>query len=109
MKRLTVLSSLLIVLIAAPRAGTMQTVGTASLGGRVVQGDSANARPVARTVITIDSGGGERVTVTNDDGRFLFEGLAPGRYLLNATKTGWVPSYYGSARPGRPPGVRIAV
>jgi protocatechuate 3,4-dioxygenase beta subunit len=109
MKRLAMLGALLISLMAVPRAGTLQTAGTASLGGRVVQGDAANARPVARTVITIDAGSGERVTVTNDEGRFLFEGLAPGRYLLKATKSGWVPSYYGSARPGRPPGVRIAV
>lgn len=109
MKRLAVLSALLMVLVAGPRAGTQQTAGTASLGGRVVHGAGADAAPVARTVITIDAGGGERLTVTDDEGRFLFEGLAPGRYLLRATKTGWVPSYYGSARPGRPPGVRIAV
>jgi hypothetical protein len=111
MNRRVVLSALLMTLtaVAVPRAGTRQTVGTASLAGRVVQGEGANAAPVARTVITIDAGSGERVTVTNDDGRFLFEGLTPGRYLLKATKTGWVPSYYGSARPGRPPGVRIAV
>lgn len=113
MKRVAVLSALGIALVgaivAAPRAATPQTSGTASLAGRVVHGTGAKATPVPRTVITIDAGGGERVTVTNDEGRFLFDGLAPGRYLLKATKTGWVPSYYGSARPGRPPGVRIAV
>ena len=109
MKRVAVLSALLMVVVAALRADTPQTSGTASLSGRVVHGTGAKATPVARTVITIEAGSGERVTVTNDEGRFLFEGLAPGRYLLKATKTGWVPSYYGSARPGRPPGVRIAV
>jgi Carboxypeptidase regulatory-like domain len=86
-----------------------QQAGTASLGGRVVHGEAPDLKPLARAVVAINAGDGERLTVTDDEGRFLFEGLVPGRYLLNANKVGWVPSYYGSARQGRPPGVRIAV
>jgi len=86
-----------------------QSSATASLGGRVVYGEAPDLKPLARAIVTIHAGDGERLTVTDDEGRFLFEGLVPGRYLLNATKVGWTPSYYGSTRPGRPPGVRIAV
>jgi hypothetical protein len=109
MRRLAIACVLFLGVVAAPGAGTEQAAGTASLVGRVVHSSGANQVPVPRTVVTIDSGGGERLTVTNDEGRFLFDGLPPGRYLLKATKTGWVPSYYGSTRQGRPPGVRIAV
>jgi hypothetical protein len=81
--------------------------GTSALGGRVVHA----AAPVARAVVTLDAGDGrgDRQTVTDDEGRFVFDRLPAGRFLLTASKTGWVTSYYGSARPGRPPGVRVAV
>ena len=52
---------------------------------------------------------GNRVAVTDDQGRFEFAGLPSGGYLLTASRLGWVTTYYGSPRPGRPPGVRIVV
>lgn len=105
------MKSALLLIVAALTAtlGAQQPAGTASLAGRVVHGTAPDLMPLARALVTISAGDVERLTVTDDEGRFLFEGLAPGRYLLNATKVGWVPSYYGSARPGRPPGGRIAV
>lgn len=83
----------------------------AALSGRVVVAGATTDTPVARAVVIIDAsdGRGERLTVTDQDGRFRFEGLPEGRYLVRAQKLGWVPSYYGSPRPGRPPGVRVAV
>jgi hypothetical protein len=44
-----------------------------------------------------------------DDGQFSFSGLPAGRYLVTATKHGWIATHYGSPRPGRPPGTRVAV
>jgi hypothetical protein len=81
--------------------------GTAVLAGRVVREGS----PVARARVAIDAGDGRvgRQTVSDDQGRFAFESLPPGRYLVTASKAGWVTTYYGSPRPGRPPGVRVAV
>ncbi len=81
--------------------------GTATLGGRV----SHEALPIPRAVVTLDAGDGrgDRQTVTDDEGRFVFERLPTGRFLLTASKAGWVTSYYGSTRPGRPPGVRVAI
>ncbi|MCR4375055.1 MAG: carboxypeptidase-like regulatory domain-containing protein, partial [Acidobacteria bacterium] len=54
-------------------------------------------------------GQGERLAVTDREGRFRFDGVPTGRYLVRAIKVDWVPAYYGSPRPGRPPGVRVAI
>src|SRR5262249_1163263 len=82
-----------------PDAGT--------LAGRVMHDDG----PVGRALVSIDIGDGraERVTATNDDGQFAFNQLPSGRYLVKASKYGWVTTHYGSPRPGRPPGTRVAV
>ena len=87
---------------------TSRPAGTASLTGRVVRD---GGRPLARAAVTISASdsGAEYQTATDDDGRFGFEKLAPGRYLVTASKSGWVTSYYGSPRPGYPPGVRVAI
>jgi hypothetical protein len=81
--------------------------GTAVLAGRVLR----DGTPVARARVAIDASDGRaaRLTVTDDHGRFQFEGLPAARYLVTASKAGWVTTYYGSPRPGRPPGVRVAV
>jgi protocatechuate 3,4-dioxygenase beta subunit len=86
-------------------------VGTAVLAGRVVRGEGTARQPVARAVVTLDPGDGRGLaqTVTNDDGVFTFDRLPAGRFLLTASKVGWVTSHYGSPRPGQPPGVRVAV
>jgi hypothetical protein len=83
----------------------------ASLGGRVVRGDITGKVPVGRIVVSIRPGDeeAERRTVTDDQGRFAFDNLPQGRYLVRASRVGWVTTYYGSPRPGRPPGVRVEV
>lgn len=82
-----------------------------SLSGRVMVEGAATPTPVARALVIIDAGDaqGERLAVTDHEGRFRFDGVITGRYLVRATKVGWVPAYYGSPRPGRPPGVRVAI
>lgn len=82
-----------------------------SLSGRVMVEGTTTPTAVARALVTIDAGDGqgERLAVTDQDGRFRFDGVMTGRYLVKATKVGWVPAYYGSPRPGRPPGVRVAI
>ena len=81
--------------------------GTALLEGRVMRGSS----PVIRATVTLDASDGrsKRDTVTDENGRFQFDRLPGGRFLLTATKTGWVPSHYGSPRPGRPPGTPVTI
>ena len=77
------------------------------ISGRVLNGTT----PVARVLITAEPGDGGRPVqaLTDDDGRYALPVLAPGRYLLTAARAGWVTTYYGSPRPGRPPGTRVAV
>ena len=77
------------------------------VSGRVLDGST----PVARVLVTAEPGDGSRPVqaLTDDDGRYQLANLAPGRYLLTAAKAGWVTTYYGSPRPGRPPGSRVAV
>lgn len=90
--------------VAPPR------IGTAALGGTVLA-DEPSGGPVRRALVTIGAGDGspDRQSVTDEHGRFLLDGLPAGRYLVIASKPGWVKTYYGSSRPGLPPGVRVAV
>ena len=97
--------------IAGARASSQQQGGTATLSGRVIRGESSGRTPVARVIVSVSLGDASRnrQTVTDDQGRFQFDGLPAGSFLLTASRIGWVTTYYGSPRPGRPPGVRIAV
>ena len=87
--------------------GPATRTGTASLAGRV----TSDGKPVARAhvAITPSDESTEYQAVTDAEGRFLFERVPGGRYLVTASKSGWVTSHYGSPRPGYPPGVRVAI
>lgn len=109
-------AALAVALVSTLFAGQARDVGprpagTAVLTGRVVRGQDPARQPVGRVVVTLDAGDGRglRQTVTNDEGRFVFDQLPAGRFLLTASKVGWVTTHYGSPLPGRPPGVRVAV
>jgi hypothetical protein len=78
--------------------------GTAVLAG-VVMSDEADSRPIRRATVMIGDNvnmAGGRLTVTDDEGRFRFSGLPAGRYLVGASKPGFVPAAYGARRPMRP-------
>ena len=92
-------------------AQTRATSGSATLAGRVVRAEGSARTPVARVQVSVGLGdsSGNRVAVTDDQGRFAFTGLPAGGYLLTASRLGWVTTHYGSPRPGRPPGIRIVV
>jgi len=77
------------------------------ISGRVLDGTT----PVARVLVTAELGDGSRPVqaLTDDTGRYSLADLQAGRYLVTASKAGWVTTYYGSPRPGRPPGSRVAV
>jgi hypothetical protein len=103
----------LIALVATmPFVGTAQTrdsagpkvAGGASISGTVVS-DEQTSHPIRRAIVTVSGGTlrGGRQTVTDDLGRFQFNGLPGGEFTLSATKAGWLNAYYGSTRPGRPP------
>ena len=77
------------------------------ISGRVLDGTT----PVGRVLVTAELGDGSHPVqaLTDDDGRYALANVRPGRYLVTASKAGWVATYYGSPRPGRPPGSRVAV
>ena len=91
-------------------AATPALTGTCALGG-VVTSDDRQGRPIRRATVSI-SGGDlrlQRVTATDDRGRFVIADLGPGRYTVNVSKPGWVTTFLGARRPGRGPGLAIAL
>lgn len=84
--------------------------GTAAISGVVVT-DEANSKPLRRVTVSLASGELRlpQITVTDDQGRFAFAELVPGNYTLVASRPAYVSAFYGSKKPGRGPGVPIAV
>ena len=68
--------------------------GDASIAG-VVTTDETVARPLRRVVLTLNGGGLRqgRVAVSDDEGRFSFGDLPPGRFNLSGARPGYVTSY----------------
>jgi hypothetical protein len=84
--------------------------GSASISGRIIANDQS-AQPVKRAILLL-SGGGlviPRQSTTTDDGRFMFAGLPPGRFTLQAWRSGFVRDMYGNKRPGVGAGSAIVV
>jgi hypothetical protein len=77
--------------------------GTASLSGAVVTGDGA-AQPVRRAIVAISGPALPigRSTITDEEGRFAFEGLPAGRYSVTASRRAFLTSAFGATRPGGP-------
>ena len=84
--------------------------GTAELNVLVTT-DEPQGQPLRRVSVSIQAGELDvpRIGVTDDEGRVGFRDLAAGNYLLTASRPGFVRSYYGSALPGRGPGVAVTV
>src|SRR6185503_5544825 len=75
----------------------------ATLTGVVVSAESA-PQPIPGAVVSI-SGGEIRdnlSVLTDGAGRFTFPNIAPGRYMVSASKPAYLLTTYGASRPGRP-------
>jgi hypothetical protein len=85
-------------------------VGTATIAGAITTGD-ADAKPVRRALVSLNGAElrGTRQAITDDAGRFVFSHLPAGRFTLYAAKPGYVTTYYGGTRPGRGPGIPLAL
>lgn len=81
---------------------------TAALRGIVVAADTGTAlrRAVVRAFST--SGGGNGMAQTDAQGRFEITQLPPGRYLVSATRSGYVTMSFGQRAPNQP-GMPIAL
>jgi hypothetical protein len=87
-----------------PRDVTRGTVtGTVSLSGAVVTGDGT-AQPVRRAIVTISGPtlAVGRSTITDDEGRFAFDGMPAGRFSVTAARRAFLTSAFGATRPGGP-------
>jgi len=77
--------------------------GTAVLAG-IVSG--SDGKPVPRAVVTL--GGTVTLTVIAEpSGRFMFDRLPAGRFVLSASKAGFLTLAYGQPTPGRGSGMPI--
>ncbi len=70
------------------------------IAGVVVIADSGLPLDGVRVTLSGSEIQGSRRAQTDDDGRFTFTGLPPGRYTLSASKTGYVGVTYGQREPG---------
>src|SRR3982751_1387554 len=105
--RITVAASILLTLIAAWTP--LQRADTGVLQGLVITNTPA-PRPVRRATVRLSGAGPTtRLVGTDDEGRFLFDGLPAGSFTLSVTKPGYVQTFYGSKHPGRGPGLLIAL
>ncbi len=69
--------------------------------GQVVTGDSGTPVRRAQVNLTGQELRGQRTTLTDDEGRFVFTLLPAGRYNVNTSKAGYVNIAYGAKAPGR--------
>lgn len=80
---------------------TNQPAGTGAISGALMSSDSTPV-PVRRALVTL-SGSTlpiELLTSTDEAGRFAFDNLPAGRFIVSASKTGFVRDSYGSQQPG---------
>jgi protocatechuate 3,4-dioxygenase beta subunit len=96
-----------------PGAGTpgLPKPPSARLEGRVVH--ALTGEPLRKVKLTLqpygNPGAGFQTAVASDEeGRFAFDELEPGNYLLRAARMGFLPAPYGARRPGSP-GTGIAL
>ena len=84
------------------------TSGTAILRG-VVTSEESPPRPIRRAMVNLTaSDETTQITMSDDDGRFMFANLPAGRFRLSAMKPGWITGYFGR-RMGRGTGTTIAI
>jgi uncharacterized protein (DUF2141 family) len=87
----------------ASGAAAPARAGTASISGIVVTGDPAqHVRRATVTLTDTSAAYGGRASITDDAGRFSFEGLRAGRYLLSVSKAAYLTTAYGVTKPLRP-------
>jgi len=73
-----------------------QLLVPASVDGTVL--DSQTKQPIAGATIQLQdlsTAGARLITVTGNDGRFVFRSVPPGRYVIEASRSGYVPEIAG--------------
>ena len=80
-----------------------------SISGVVVSIDTP-PQPVRRAIVSVSGADipSNLSVVADDEGRFVFPDLRPGRYTVRASKAAHLAATYGASRPGEP-GTAVAV
>jgi len=81
---------------AAQRDLRAEPAETASIRGRVLIADSDVPVRNARVSLSAEAGSAHDTVYTNSEGQFAFAGVAPGRYLATAWKSGLVEAKFGA-------------
>jgi hypothetical protein len=84
--------------LAQERDAPPRPTGTGRIAGTVIDAESGRAVRFARVMLSPESEFGG--VVTDDAGRFVFDKLVAGDYTLHVSKTGYLETQYGQARPG---------
>ena len=88
--------------LQTPRDVRPEPTGTATIGGVVAASDTGRPLRLTQVRLSGDMLLTSRTFVTGADGRFLFAGLAAGRYSLEIFHGGFVRAQYGAKRPNGP-------
>ena len=72
--------------------------GTGVIAGRLVAANTGG--PVRAAQVTLEGDARRLITTSDDVGGFVFTGVAAGRYVLSAARTGFVGVRFGEKRPG---------
>lgn len=100
-------------LLQVPRDAVLppSAVGSGVISGVVTTGETARPVPLRRAIVSLTGTGiiGPRKVATDDQGRFAIDGLPAGRFTLTAEKAGYLTTYVGSRRPGRPPSTPLVL
>ena len=84
-----------------PATTTAVSSPKGAIAGRVLDGTTGN--PIRDAVVTLSGRGAVAPVLTDANGRFAFDGLAPGPVTVSAMKNGHYGGLYGQRRPTGPP------
>lgn len=91
---------LLLVHFGADQAPQTKPIEDAMVTGRVI--DAGTGTPVPAAIVALQPSAGPATSVqrvlTDDEGRYFFDRLAPGMYSITTTKSGWISGSYGRKR-----------
>lgn len=99
-----------LVMNAQVAPGVTRTLQGGTLSGRVEVAAGQTREPLSSAKVTVTRVGQtfSNETWTDEGGEFLLANLPPGRYLVSASKSPFLSSAFGAARPGLP-GVAITL
>lgn len=95
------LASLVAVVTAQQSPNRTAAQPGSRVAGIVVSAEDGKS-PIRRAMVTIE-GPSQFSQITDEDGRFVFEGVIAGEYQVTATRAAFLAANYGARRPGRLP------